>query len=124
MPEIASFHPRLTAGSQLAPNPLTVIARNGGYDLTITTSASWHGFSVMSCYLGSALVGYHGTHLILGCAGHRFADGTQLEHTGPTTWPRRALLDHDAVLQEQLAAATGDTVRVDLTDAQFEDAET
>jgi len=88
---------------------------------SISTSTSWDGFALESTYLGSGRAGYRGTHLVLGRAGHRFCDATHLEPALSTAWWRRALLDHFAVLQTQLADSLGLDVRIEIGDAELAD---
>ena len=82
----------------------------------ISTSTSWDGYALESLYLGSDDVGYRGTHLVLGRAGHRFLASTDFAGPGPTLWRERALLDHYAVLQRDLSDQLDEAVMIRIAD--------
>ena len=116
MPTIATLHPYLEAGDTVASNPLTVVSHIGGYDLHLMTSTTWDGFALESTYLASPQAGGRGTHLVLARAGHHYAPATQLTGTHTPAWWQSALLDHYAVLQDELAQLTAEVVRLVIDD--------
>ena len=111
---IAALYPRILVGDECASNPVTVVARHGGYDLVVGTEIAGWAVSLESSYLGSEQAGYLGSHLLLSRAEHRFLAPTRIEPLTQAWWPT-ALLDHYAVLQDQL----GHGARVQLADREL-----